>query len=242
MLFVFSSSETNSSKGKHHQWETLEKTLKRHISPCGAASSEEHPHRLHTQHIPVLHWLLDASPQAFLCSFQMIALLIKHNLLTISALSAAPLTPHSLTLTHPHPSLAPSPGPVAKATGISFLKCQFALLSSRFPAITSLLSLSLFLSPVSFYVPASQIHTYTYISYTHPHPLLGLIVLHFSPFRLYPLVILSVLTTWISSLFYLWRLFGLYKATQTKHDAQRIFCHSVKYITWNKTTLNIWVI
>lgn len=96
----------------------------------------------------------------------MIALLIKHNLLTISALSAAPLTPHSLTLTHPHPSLDPSPGPVAKATGISFLKCQFALLSSRFPAITSLLSLSLFLSPVSFYVPASQTHIYIHPLHT----------------------------------------------------------------------------
>lgn len=69
-----------------------------------------------------------------LCFLEMIALLIKHHLLSITGL-CNPSHPFSPILT---PSaLDPSPWPVATATGISFLKCQFALLSSRFPAITS---------------------------------------------------------------------------------------------------------
>lgn len=90
------------------------------------------------------------SALAFPCSFHTTALLIKHNLLPISALFASLLThtrsPSPFLAALPHlVMVAPNQGPVAKATSISFLKCQFALLSSRFhfPAIISL-TLSLF--------------------------------------------------------------------------------------------------
>lgn len=91
------------------------------------------------------------SALAFPCSFHTTALLIKHNLLPISALFASLLThtrsPSPFLAALPHlVTVAPNQGPVAKATSISFLKCQFALLSSRFhfPAIISLSVLSLF--------------------------------------------------------------------------------------------------
>ena len=103
-------------------------------------------------------------------SSQTTALLIKHHLLAISGLSAAPLSPalaHPLTHPHPIPVAAPppNPGPVAKATSISFLKCQFALLSSRFPAATPL-SLSLSLSLAQKY---TQKYLYTTHTHTHTH-------------------------------------------------------------------------
>lgn len=109
------------------------------MSPFGAAScSSERSCRLHLHSCRMRHH------RFYLCSFQMIALLIKHNLLAISALFCRLSHPLSLTLTHPHPfPVASCPGPVTKATSISFLKCQFALLSSRFTAITSPLSRSL---------------------------------------------------------------------------------------------------
>lgn len=68
-------------------------------------------------------------------SFEMTVLLIKPHLFPIAALRT-PSHLRSLALTRPHPILvAPSLGPVSKVTSISFLMCQFVLLSSRSPAV-----------------------------------------------------------------------------------------------------------
>lgn len=87
---------------------TWTRPLKSFAQPLSATPVQlpvERSRRLHSHGTsPSLHRSLDAAPQAFLCLFRMIVLLIKHNLLTISVLSAALLTQHSLTLTQHHPS------------------------------------------------------------------------------------------------------------------------------------------
>lgn len=120
-----------------------------------------------------------------LCSFQMIALLIKHNLLTISALSAAPL---ALTRTRPHPS-SPFPGspqPRACCQGNRHLISEVSVCIIVFTLSSNNLS-PLSLSGLFVCRFCANTHTHTHTCSTHTFYLSACSVLLLWPLALSPL-------------------------------------------------------
>ena len=100
-------------------------------------------------------------------SSQTTALLIKHHLLAISGLSAAPLSPalaHPLTHPHPIPVAAPPPQPRACCQGNQHLISKVSVCIIVFTLSSSNPSLSLSLSP-----SLKNTHKNTYTPHTHTH-------------------------------------------------------------------------